>query len=85
MCLSRPFRETSRSADFGWLDAARKRAGKKRLSGFTPIANESRVFQRASRLVADDREHVREALRLLLKQEGFKIETACSPASSSRP
>ncbi|HOB99830.1 MAG TPA: sigma-54 dependent transcriptional regulator [Verrucomicrobiota bacterium] len=31
-------------------------------------------------LVADDQEHVREALRLLLKQEGFKIETACSPA-----
>ncbi len=31
-------------------------------------------------LVADDQEHVREALRLLLKQEGFKIETAGSPA-----
>jgi DNA-binding NtrC family response regulator len=31
-------------------------------------------------LVADDQEHVLEALRLLLKQEGFRSETARSPA-----
>ncbi len=31
-------------------------------------------------LAADDQEHVLEALRLLLKQEGFRCETARSPA-----
>ncbi len=31
-------------------------------------------------LVADDQPHVREALRLLLKGEGYAIETAASPA-----
>ena len=31
-------------------------------------------------LVADDQEHVLEALRLLLKQEGYRCETARSPA-----
>ena len=32
-------------------------------------------------LVADDQPHVREALRLLLKGEGYAIETAASPAA----
>jgi DNA-binding NtrC family response regulator len=32
-------------------------------------------------LVADDQPHVREALRLLLKGEGYSIETAASPAA----
>ncbi|MBA3555942.1 MAG: response regulator, partial [Gemmatimonadales bacterium] len=32
-------------------------------------------------LVADDQPDVREALRLLLKAEGFAIETASSPAA----
>jgi DNA-binding NtrC family response regulator len=32
-------------------------------------------------LVADDQPHVREALRLLLKGEGYAIETASSPAA----
>jgi DNA-binding NtrC family response regulator len=32
-------------------------------------------------LVADDQPHVREALRLLLKGEGYSIETASSPAA----
>src|SRR5579884_2631607 len=32
-------------------------------------------------LIADDQPHVLEALRLLLKSEGFQIETAHSPAS----
>ena len=32
-------------------------------------------------LVADDQPHVREALRLLLKGEGYAIETAVSPAA----
>ncbi len=32
-------------------------------------------------LVADDQPHVREALRLLLKGEGYTIETAASPAA----
>jgi CheY-like chemotaxis protein len=34
-------------------------------------------------LVADDQAHVLEALRLLLKAEGYEIETATSPAASS--
>ncbi len=33
-------------------------------------------------LVADDQEHVLEALRLLLKQEGYRSETARSPAQA---
>jgi DNA-binding NtrC family response regulator len=33
-------------------------------------------------LVADDQEHVLEALRLLLKQEGYRCETARSPAQA---
>ncbi|MBI4852169.1 MAG: sigma-54-dependent Fis family transcriptional regulator [Acidobacteria bacterium] len=32
-------------------------------------------------LIADDQPHILEALRLLLKSEGFQIETATSPAS----
>lgn len=32
-------------------------------------------------LIADDQPHILEALRLLLKSEGFQIETAASPAS----
>ena len=32
-------------------------------------------------LVADDQPHVREALRLLLKGEGYSLETAASPAA----
>jgi CheY-like chemotaxis protein len=34
----------------------------------------------ASILVADDQQHVVEALRLLLKPEGYRIDTADSPA-----
>ena len=33
-------------------------------------------------LVADDQEHVLEALRLLLKQEGYRSETVRSPAQA---
>src|SRR6185295_9650105 len=35
----------------------------------------------AGNLVADDQQDVREALRLLLKGEGFAIDTASSPAA----
>ena len=40
----------------------------------------SSAFPTAHVLVADDQPHVREALRLLLKGEGYAIETAASPA-----
>ena len=40
----------------------------------TPHSNRTRI------LVADDQPDIREALRLLLKGEGFDVETVASPA-----
>src|SRR5690554_4679309 len=39
-----------------------------------------RLYPQARVLVADDQPDVLEALRLLLKAEGYQIETAASPA-----
>jgi len=44
----------------------------------------SQAFEGTRVLVADDQPDVREALRLLLKGEGFQIETASSPAGVLR-
>ena len=41
----------------------------------TPHSNRTRI------LVADDQPDIREALRLLLKGEGFEVETVASPAA----
>ena len=66
-------RPTDASAsDAGRADAADERAGRP-------------IFPIAPRiLVADDQPDVLEALRLLLKGEGYQIETAASPAGHSR-
>ena len=44
----------------------------------TPVAGE--VLHKARILLADDQPDVLEALRLLLKAEGYEIDTATSPA-----
>lgn len=48
-----------------------------------PITERSEVRKDASRvLVADDQPDVREALRLLLKSEGYNVQTVSSPAQA---
>ena len=54
------------------------------LEGKIDTANESMGVKGARVLVADDQRDVLEALRLLLKPEGYSIETAASPSAALR-